>query len=155
MTRFLKAWTPAIAMCVVIFLLSQDSNSGRHSEEVLRLVLSFFGLHSRHLLGELNEPFRKFAHVLVYFLLGALTYRGFAFGSRQFRFSAGFRSLIFCAAYAATDEYHQSLVPGRGVEFNDILLDTAASLLALALIWLWTRPRTKRPLMAAAAESAK
>ncbi|HVB39376.1 MAG TPA: VanZ family protein [Terriglobales bacterium] len=140
----LQAWLPAVAMCVVIFLLSQDSHSGRHSAEVLGWILTLLGDNTRHYRVLLDDPFRKCAHVLVYFLLGTTVYRGFALARRTFDFPAAVRSVIFCAAYAATDEFHQSLIPGRGVEFSDVLLDTAAAVLAMFILWLWLRPRHPR-----------
>lgn len=138
---FLKAWIPAAVMCVVIFLLSQDSHSGRHSHEVLSWILTLFGANTRHYHLLWDEPFRKFAHVVVYFLLGASVYRGFALGRHLYDLPAAVRSVIFCAAYAATDEFHQSLIPGRGVDLSDVGLDTLAAVAALVVIWLWMRPR--------------
>ncbi|MGH9481027.1 MAG: VanZ family protein [Terriglobales bacterium] len=134
-------------MCVVIFLLSQDANSGRHSDTVLGWILSLVGANTPHLRHLLDEPFRKFAHVFVYFVLGAFSYRGFALGSRHFSPGAAVRALIFSAAYAATDEIHQSFIPSRGPDVRDVLLDTSAVLLALLIIWLWQRPRAGRPLL--------
>ncbi|MGH9416420.1 MAG: VanZ family protein [Terriglobales bacterium] len=141
--RILKAWLPVAAMCVVIFLFSQDPHSGRHSDDVLSFLLSLVGANTPHWHRLLNGPFRKFAHVVVYFILGALAYRGFSMGRHRYDLAAAARSLLFCVAYAATDEYHQSLVPGRGPSPRDVLLDSSASLLALVLLWVWMRSRTK------------
>jgi VanZ family protein len=140
----LKAWFPAVAVCVLIFFLSQDSHSGRHSEEVLGWILTLIGHNTRHFHRLLDGPFRKFAHVVVYYLLGATVYRGFALGRPHFVTPAAVRTLIFVFVYAATDEFHQSLIPGRGVEFSDVLLDTAAAASALFVLWLWRRPRHPR-----------
>lgn len=150
LNRILKAWLPVVGMCVVIFLFSQDANSGRHSDELLGWLLSLAGANSNHLRHMLDEPFRKFAHVVVYFILGALSYRGFALCSRHFSVGAAIRALIFCALYASSDEIHQIFVPGRGPEVRDVMLDTSAALLALLLIWLWTRPRAGRPMLSPA-----
>lgn len=144
LARILKAWLPVVAMCVVIFLFSQDSHSGRHSNEVLRFLLGLVGANTPHWNRLLEAPFRKFAHVVVYFLLGALSYRGFAMGRHRYDLAAAARSLVFCVAYAFTDEYHQSLVPHRGPSVRDVLLDSSASLLALILLWLWMRSRAER-----------
>ncbi len=141
--RILKAWLPVAAMCVVIFLFSQDAQSGRHSNEVLGWLLSLVGLDTRHMVHVWSEPFRKLAHVVVYFFLGALAYRGFSMGIPHFSLKAGWRTLVFCALYAASDEYHQSLIPGRGPSPRDVALDTSASVLAMILIWLWLRMRNR------------
>ncbi|HXR96516.1 MAG TPA: VanZ family protein [Terriglobales bacterium] len=141
--RFLKAWLPVAAMCVVIFMFSQDAHSGEHSNWLLRSVLAIFGLATPHYLHLLAEPFRKFAHVCVYFLLGALTYRGFAMGRTWFSSPAALRAWIFCTAYAASDEYHQSFIATRGPSVRDAALDSAAAALALLVIWLWRRSRSQ------------
>lgn len=136
-----KAWLPAVVMCVVIFLFSQDGHSGRHSDEVLRWILGLLDLNTRHYRLLFDGPFRKLAHVVVYFLLGASAYRGFALGRKHFDVAAAVRGVVFCAVYAATDEYHQSLIPGRGPSGRDVLLDTAAAVAAMLVIWVWLRPR--------------
>ncbi|MGH9394041.1 MAG: VanZ family protein [Terriglobales bacterium] len=143
LNRIVRAWLPVVALCAIIFALSQDANSGRHSDEVLRWLLDLFGIHSVRLQHLLDPGFRKFAHVFIYFCLAALTYRGFALGRVGFQFSAAVRSLIFSAVYAATDEYHQSFIATRGPEPRDVAIDTAGALLALLLIWLVTRPKGK------------
>jgi VanZ family protein len=137
--RILKAWLPVAAMCAVIFFFSQDANSGQHSDEVLGWVLSLVGMNTHHWHLLLDAPFRKLAHVIVYFLLGLVTYRGFAMGSKVYSLPASLRSLVFCALYAATDEYHQSFVKGRGPAVHDVALDSAAAALALFLLWFWKR----------------
>lgn len=155
MRRFVLAWVPVAIMCIAIFLFSQDANSGRHSEEVLRWLLELAGVYSGHLLAVLNGPFRKLAHVIVYFLLGGMSYRGFAYGKIGFARGAAIRSLLFSFVYACTDEYHQSWIPGRGPSPRDVMLDTAAALVAIVLMWLFTRTRKSPPLVAAVAQSAK
>ncbi|HEY8056090.1 MAG TPA: VanZ family protein [Terriglobales bacterium] len=147
--RIVKAWLPVVAMCAIIFFFSQDANSGQHSDEVLSWILNLVGMNSHHWHRLLDAPFRKFAHIVVYFLLGMVTYRGFAMGSEKYSLPAGFRSFVFCAAYAATDEFHQSFIKGRGPSVHDVMLDSAAAALALFLLWLWKRSRTSGPRLTA------
>lgn len=142
MVRFLKAWLPVIVMCAIIFLLSQDAASGRHSDAVLGWVLDVLGMNTPHLRHLLDPGFRKFAHVFVYFCLAGLSYRGFAMGHGRWTWAAAVRSLVFCALYAGTDEYHQSFIHGRGPEVRDVFIDTAGATLCLLLIWLWMRSRS-------------
>lgn len=44
-----------------------------------------------------------------------------------------------CAAalFAASDEWHQSFIPGRAPEFTDWLADIGGIALALAAAWMW------------------
>lgn len=50
-------------------------------------------------------------------------------------------ALIFSSAYGASDEWHQSFVPGRLADAADWLADTLGAMLALLLI---RRFRVKR-----------
>lgn len=143
MLRLLRAWLPVVAMCAIIFALSQDSSSGRHSDAVLGWLLSLVGKDSPHLRHLLNPYFRKCAHVTVYFFLAAFTYRGFRMGRSGFQFAGATRSLLFSAAYAATDEYHQSFIAARGPSVRDVGIDTCGALLALVLIWLFSRSHAR------------
>lgn len=48
-------------------------------------------------------------------------------------------AFVFSAAYGVLDEYHQSFVPGRSVEFYDFLADCGGALLYTAIFWLVQR----------------
>ena len=50
-------------------------------------------------------------------------------------------SLLFAAAYAASDEFHQTFVPGRDGSLHDVALDTAAAISTVGLLWLILRRR--------------
>ena len=47
---------------------------------------------------------------------------------------------LVVGGYAASDEWHQSFVPGRSASVGDFLLDCAGIALALTAHWLLTRP---------------
>jgi VanZ family protein len=53
----------------------------------------------------------------------------------------GMRTAIVAIAivvlYAASDEWHQSFVPGRSAAFDDLAADSVAALLGTALSWAW------------------
>ena len=44
-------------------------------------------------------------------------------------------AIVLCVAYAFTDEYHQSFVPGRAASWSDITNDTFASIIAGGIVW--------------------
>ncbi len=52
-------------------------------------------------------------------------------------------TVFICAAYAVTDEFHQSFVPGRVPDPVDWLVDTAGAA-SIGLIWLATKKRAAR-----------
>jgi VanZ family protein len=72
-------------------------------------------------------PWDKAAHMLLFFILGALVW--IAFAGRRF-----WAVLIVCALVAGTDELAQLLNPGREVDLVDWLADVAGVLLAGLLL---------------------
>lgn len=81
---------------------------------------------------------RKAAHLLEYAVLGALL--AWAWPGR----SRVLGPLLVAAAYAATDELHQHLVPGRGPQPSDVLLDALGAAIGVGLVALVRRSRTAR-----------
>ncbi len=82
---------------------------------------------------------RKIAHVVEYAILCALSWRALA-GSRPSSMKQLFWfSVVFSVAYAASDEFHQSFVPGRGPAATDVLIDSVGVFLAA---WWQYRHRT-------------
>jgi VanZ family protein len=73
----------------------------------------------------------KFGHFGVYGLLGTLVCRL----GRGWR--ATLASLLVVAAYGASDEWHQSFVPGRSSEFADWIADTTGAMMAIAFYVGW------------------
>jgi VanZ family protein len=75
------------------------------------------------------------AHVVVFAVLAALV--RLAFGARRDTWVAAVAWLL-AAVYGATDEYHQSLVPGRVASLGDLAADACGAALGLAVLaWLW------------------
>ena len=74
----------------------------------------------------------KFGHFAVYGLLGTLACR---LGSG---WPAAAWALVAVSAYGASDEWHQSFVPGRQSELQDWIADTAGAALAIGLYWGWS-----------------
>ncbi|MFA7662800.1 MAG: epoxyqueuosine reductase QueH [Patescibacteria group bacterium] len=53
-------------------------------------------------------------------------------------------AIIFASLYGVTDEFHQSFVPGRSVDFFDWLADTIGAIMGAGfflLIYNWRRPK--------------
>jgi VanZ family protein len=113
--RTLTAWLPALVVAAIIFALSAQPN-----------------LHVTE--GGLDLVLRKCAHLAVYALLAMACVRGLAhhrLGQRAQLLGAGAIAL----AYAITDEFHQTFVPGRTGAPRDVAIDLigiAAGLLILS-----------------------
>ena len=84
----------------------------------------------------------KIAHFAIYGLLGTLVCRV----GRGWR--AAIWALLVVSAFGASDEWHQSFVPGRFTDFGDWLADTLGAAIAVGLYtgWTWYRQLLERPI---------
>lgn len=76
---------------------------------------------------------RKTAHVANYAVLGVLVCLLLRDYKLRARTIVWLGTVIVCV-YAATDELHQLMVPGRTGQVTDVLLDTAAGFVAITAI---------------------
>jgi VanZ family protein len=84
---------------------------------------------------------RKIGHLAVYALLAFLTANALrAFGVPH----AAALAILLGALYAVTDEFHQSLVPGRSSLAGDVMIDIAGLLIGLGAWRLLLRRRELR-----------
>ena len=84
---------------------------------------------------KLQPVVRKLAHFSLYMFLGilivscALTFKG--------RYLVKFDiSILLSFLYACTDEWHQTFVPGRSGQFNDVAIDTSGAFLGIIVVIL-------------------
>jgi len=146
--RRLKAWVPAAIWMGVIFAMSAMPGdlSGEQSGMLMRMLLSAISF----LLGEetaaaippdtLHLIIRKGAHMAEYAVLFCLYHRALRIeGAKR----PGLYALILCALYAATDEWHQSFVAGRGPGLADVGVDTLGAGIAWGITALYSRAKKK------------
>ena len=75
---------------------------------------------------------KKGAHVTEYAILGWLIQRALGNGR------AGWLAWVAAVLYAATDELHQSLVPGRNACVTDVMIDAVGALIGVVIGKRWT-----------------
>lgn len=120
-------WVAVGAWMAVIFLFSAQTGgdsaglSGRVAEALAAVLPLEVEL--------VHVGVRKGAHVAVYAVLGALL--AWALRARTWRAAA--LTLAIGVGYAATDEIHQSFVPGRVGAVGDVALDAAGVALGVIL----------------------
>lgn len=142
---WLRAWWPALVWAVVIFSMSTDTFSAKHTGTVLEPILrwmvpsltkaQFFRIH---------YFIRKSAHFTEYFVFCLLLFRGARGDRKGWRWTWGFAALSFAAGYSVLDEIHQAFVASRTASAYDSLLDSAGAFAAFAVLWLWFRfPRAQ------------
>ena len=114
---------PALAWAAAIFVLSAQPDLPRAPSSLLDLLL------------------KKGAHLAAYAILAALLHRAlgptFRWGERPHYALAWGLTVL----YAASDELHQSFVPGRTATGLDIAIDGTGAVLGLALRWAVERWR--------------
>jgi VanZ family protein len=80
----------------------------------------------------------KLMHLLAYAGLGVLLLRAL---SRRWMDRVtpriGLVAVAIAALYGASDEIHQSFVPGRSMETLDLLADATGAALASSVFWAW------------------
>jgi VanZ family protein len=134
---FLRYWLPIAIWLALIFIGSTDLMSAEHTSRFIGPLL--------HWLYPTISPFtilrvqffvRKLAHVSEYAVLAVLLYRAVVHTTLKGRraLSAAL-VLVLCAAYAASDEFHQSFVPSRTASVRDVMIDICGAILALILYW--------------------
>ena len=131
----------------MIFAGSTDLMSAEHTSRIIVPLLRwFFPAISPLTVVRMEFFLRKAAHVSEYAILAVLLYRAFVHTVFQARrvLSAGI-VLLSCAAYAASDEFHQSFVPSRTASLCDVMIDLCGATLAVLLYWsIATRDRKPR-----------
>jgi VanZ family protein len=116
---------------VVIFLFSSQVAT-ESSELSGRIVNSIAPVAPDVIKSSLTFLVRKSAHIFLYFLLGILTANLLASYKLKAKLTY-LNSIGFVALYAITDEVHQLFVAGRSGEVRDVLIDTVAGALGIAL----------------------
>jgi VanZ family protein len=87
----------------------------------------------------------KVAHVCVYAVLSGLVVYGLRRSGRSWTIRALiWIPVLYVALYGASDEFHQSFVPGRSCDFFDWLADVTGGLGAATAFSLFFCVRAKR-----------
>ena len=115
-TSFLRRWGPALLMMAVIFAFSSTPSNKLPNFNWADLIV------------------KKGGHALGYGLL-ALPYlhglKGNDHGDRSRWF---YIAWVMAVLYSATDEFHQSFVPGRHPALTDVVIDAIGAALMLLLV---------------------
>ena len=128
------AWFFVLLWMGVIFYLSHQSGneSGNLSSGISNTFLH--GVQSLFPFIEIDEALfhhliRKSAHFTAYFILGILVVHALGISKR---IKAVF-ALIICAVYAASDEFHQLFIPGRGSDVRDVMIDSIGAAAGISI----------------------
>ena len=121
-------WLAVAGWMALIFFLSSQSKLPSPPDPLLDLI------------------FKKGAHFTAYAVLAVLFRRALPPSRRMWALS-----WVLAVLYAASDEWHQSFVPGRHPLETDILIDACGA--AAGLLILWWRQRRKADLSVSSCQS--
>lgn len=122
----LKYWLPTIFWMAIIFTLSS------------------FPTVKTTTVGWQDFMLKKMAHFVEYFILATLLQFSLTKTSSLSHGKMLLTSFILAVIYATSDEYHQSLVPGREPRVRDIVIDSLGALTSVFLAL--TRQKFQRTL---------
>lgn len=130
-------WVPALCCAIIIFTFS--AIPGEEIGQSYDRLTSALHTNSATLTAKTLFPalpsfpkldWLKVGHVIGYFCLGLAVLYALPAASR---WSPGI-ALLLCSLYGVSDEFHQSLIPGRTAFSRDILIDTLAALGGVAVM---------------------
>jgi VanZ family protein len=149
MKPFLKYWLPILIWLGFIFIGSTDLMSAEHTSRFLIPFLLWLKPDtSPETLAQIHFVLRKLGHITEYAILAMLFWRVLRRGTnRQMKAILRLRSgqalfvgvWILCAIFAASDEFHQSLVASRTGAIGDVAIDSVGAILGLLISWSFGR----------------
>jgi len=146
MNRFAKHWLPVVLWMAVIFSMSTGEftaqNTSRFIEPIIRFLLPWA---SPHAVDIIHGLIRKCGHLTEYFILGWLLFRAFRGGSKErHAWWWAVSALLVLVFYAASDEFHQSFVPGRTASPIDVGIDTVGGIIAQGVAVFRARSHSRK-----------
>jgi len=140
-TAAFKYWLPVILWMGVIFVMSTDAGSAAHTSLIIEPLVLWIKPNASHEEFELvHFIIRKLGHLSEYAILGLLVLRALKHARPsapgKWSWQAAGVTLLVAAVYAATDEWHQSFVPGRTAALGDVLIDSSGAAVGLMVMLL-------------------
>jgi VanZ family protein len=136
---FLKYWLPPLLWMTLIFSVSGDARSYEHSSRFVEPFLHWlFPQMPQAHVESLHHFIRKCGHVTEYAVFALLLWRALHRSKNNlpaWSWPKVGGTLLLVFLYAATDEWHQSFVPGRTALVSDVVIDTAGGALGLLAVW--------------------
>lgn len=122
-------------------MFSTHTFTAENTSRVITPIIRWLFPHATpHFIALANHLIRKGAHVFEYFIFSLLLLNAFR-NKRAWKLKWALVVILIVFLYASSDEFHQIFVPGRGPSFHDVMLDTAAGILAQIAAWAWIATR--------------
>ncbi len=115
MRRFLERWLPPLVWMGLIFFVSGQPTVPKISENWIDLLI------------------KKTGHAVAYGILAWLYFRALRVTSWRIGIVRAL-SVGLAMAYALSDEYHQTFVPGRNGALMDVAIDSLGAVVTMLLL---------------------
>ena len=140
-SSFIRYWLPVLLWMALIFSVSADSQSFRHSSLYFEPLLRWLFPHlPQPQIEVIHHVFRKCCHLTEYAILAWLLWRAIRRPAkndpRPWLWPEAGRALALVFLYSASDELHQVFVPSRTGQVADVLVDSTGGAIGLLLLWL-------------------
>jgi VanZ family protein len=145
--RIVSKWMPVIAWMLIIFLGSSDVLSAEHTSRFIVPFLRWLDPHmSFATIAAVHLIIRKLGHFTEYAVLAALLWRGLrgTFVATSLEIIA-VGTFLITAAFAASDEFHQSFVVSRTASAHDVLIDCVGVIFAIMVCAAFAARRERLP----------
>lgn len=134
-------WLLPLLWMVVIFSGSGDAASAQHSSLLfVPLMHWLFPWMTAARIDDCHHLFRKCGHLSEFAILALLLWRAVRRAcpgrERGWDWRRAGLSLLGVLLYAASDEFHQTFVPGRCGQVSDVFIDLGGGAFGLGLLWL-------------------
>lgn len=139
------SWIAVVLWMILIFYLSSqpavDSNKlSKGVTEVVVEALHIVAPNADLNNSKFNNVLRKNAHFFNYLMLGLLIMNALVCSSVNRRQSF-FIALGICIIYFISDELHQILIPGRGAQIKDVVIDIVGAIVGIRMRAFFRRKR--------------
>jgi VanZ family protein len=145
-SRLVSKWMPVIAWMLLIFAGSSDALSAEHTSRFIVPFLRWLDpAMSFQTIIAIHFAIRKIGHFTEYAILAAFLWRALR-GTFSLASKATLTVCTFLvgAAFAASDEFHQSFVATRTASGHDVLIDCCGALVAVLLCAMLARSGTSQ-----------
>ena len=146
--HLLKTWIAAILWLGLIVAESTSFASAENTSRFLYPLLHFLFGVGPDSFSVWHFFIRKTGHFVGYFTLSWLLFRAwrdtFPFPGMSWAIQWARISFFMTALVACLDEWHQTYLPNRTGSLHDVLLDSAAALVAQVVLYLILRRRSER-----------
>jgi VanZ family protein len=139
--RFVSNWVPGLVWMLFMFIGSTDVFSAEHTSRFLVPFLLWLEPQiSAATIVSIHFALRKIGHLTEYAILAALLWRGLrgTFNTAS-KMVLALSTFLAAAAFAASDEYHQSFVPSRTASAHDVMIDCVGAFVTVLLCWILAR----------------